>query len=137
MWKNLKYDVNNLKVVNDQFGHDAGDELLQNCVNIVSKALADQGTLYRLGGDEFGILLINKRNVVISELLVKIEEVRKQDNQNKRYPVSFALGYAYFDGSRDDSLREMVKRADKMMYGNKIEMKKQMKEQMKEMKTTI
>ena len=133
----ITIDVNNLKVVNDQFGHDAGDELLQNCVNIVSKALADQGTLYRLGGDEFGILLINKRNVVISELLVKIEEIRKQENQNKRYPVSFALGYAYFDGSRDDSLREMVKRADKMMYGNKIEMKKQMKEQMKEMKTTI
>lgn len=132
----ITIDVNNLKIVNDQYGHAAGDELLKNCVNIISKALEDQGTLYRLGGDELGILLINKRNVEISELLVKIEEVRKQENQNKTHPVSFALGYAYFDGSRDDSLHEMVKRADKMMYGNKIEMKKQMKEQMKEMQTT-
>ena len=124
----ITIDVNNLKTVNDQYGHAAGDELLKNCVNIMIKALADQGTFYRLGGDEFGILLINKRNVEISELLVKIEEVRKKENENKTHPVSFALGYAYFDGSRDDSLREMIKRADKMMYGNKIEMKKQVKE---------
>ena len=124
----ITIDVNNLKIVNDQYGHTAGDELLKNCVNIISKAVVDQGTVYRLGGDEFGILLINKRNVEISDLLVKIEEVRKQENQDKVHPVSFALGYAYFDGSRDDSLHEMIKRADKMMYGNKIEMKKQMRD---------
>lgn len=123
----ITIDLNGLKKTNDQFGHLAGDHLLKRCVSILVEAIGDKSTIYRLGGDEFGMILTNTKNGEIGELLRRIEEVRQEANQSQIHPVSFAIGYAFFNGSRDSSLSDMVKRADKMMYHNKFEMKKTMK----------
>lgn len=121
----IMIDVNNLKITNDQFGHDAGDRLLQDCVKILTDAISDKGTIYRLGGDEFGILIFNAKNGEIGNLLEHIEEVRQTFNANRMRPVSFGLGYSFFNATRDRSLNEMIKRADQMMYQNKFAIKHQ------------
>ncbi|MBE6024186.1 MAG: GGDEF domain-containing protein [Cellulosilyticum sp.] len=116
-------DVNDLKKTNDQYGHLAGDKLLKACTVILIEALQHKGALYRLGGDEFGIFMTNITHKEVGEFMSRIEEIRERTNKWAQYPIRFAIGYAFFNSSRDESLQSMIKRADKMMYQNKVEMK--------------
>lgn len=107
-------DLNDLKVVNDTLGHSAGDEMLQSFAEIMSQAVGKNGRAYRQGGDEFALLY----NGEIEPLLEKIAELCKQHNDSSDTPISYAIGYC--------RLSEMgfMDIADKMMYENKREMKK-------------
>lgn len=119
-------DVNGLKQVNDEYGHQAGDELLKSCAEIVRSIEDDNVKAYRLGGDEFGLLLINKTEDEVLHLISKMEKYRKRINGVKKHPVSFAVGYAKYDKAVDECLESMINRADQFMYKNKKEMKKKL-----------
>lgn len=107
-------DLNDLKVVNDTVGHSAGDQMLQGFAAILSEAVGDEGRAYRQGGDEFALLY----NGEIELLLKKISELCNLHNNSCSISISYAIGYC--------SLSEngFVDIADKMMYENKREMKK-------------
>lgn len=117
-------DLDNFKEVNDKFGHDIGDQLLQGVAKRFSKLLRKTDTICRLGGDEFIILL--PRLVQPRENTVDV--VRKIFNslgepfligENQIY-VSTSIGMALFpdDGEKEDDL---IKSADKAMYMAKKE----------------
>lgn len=110
-------DANRLKFVNDTFGHQAGDEFIKTVAMAVTKSVAKQGSVYRVGGDEFISILKysdeNKINGIVSEIYKNLSESGKECE----YPVSASVGYAVCVG--EGNYDEILKIADKKMYEDK------------------
>lgn len=115
------FDINNLKYVNDNFTHEAGNKLIKGVCSVVSKYFGTEN-LYRIGGDEF-VVLIDKpsknEDDKVAELCPKVHndlaDMTKQDSDKIIYAVS--IGYAFGDGKA--TKEEVVKAADIAMYQNK------------------
>jgi diguanylate cyclase (GGDEF)-like protein/PAS domain S-box-containing protein len=114
----IMLDTDNLKVVNDTYGHVQGDKMLQKVAGLVGEVLRAEEVFARIGGDEFAILL-PRSNADASRLVVaRIEhqlEHRNSRDGNERLEVSIGLGTA----DMKDDLIEAFKRADADMYANK------------------
>ena len=116
----LLLDINNLKTVNDTYGHSKGDELIKKASNIIKETfLNNEGkNCYRIGGDEFVCILDNILESDI-ENYIKIFEEKQQEND-----ISIALGYAYSDNVSLIGYEKLIMLADMRMYVNKKETKK-------------
>lgn len=116
-------DVNHLKECNDKYGHSEGDILIRDVADCIRAVFDAAGSCYRIGGDEFCVLLpICDRQ----EILHGLEEVQNriaEKNQNRRIPLSAAFGYAIRE-SLQERPEELFNRADAMMYDTKYQMKK-------------
>ena len=118
-------DLDNFKEVNDKFGHDIGDQLLQEVAKRFSKLLRKTDTICRLGGDEFIILLPRlaqpKENAVdvARKILSSLNEPFLFKN-NKILHITTSIGIALYpdDGDKEEVL---IKSADKAMYSAKKE----------------
>jgi len=104
-------DLNGLKGVNDKGGHTAGDLYLRKAAQCLMDVF-DEEEIFRAGGDEFSIIVTG---ITASQLAGKLEEVRQ--NSKKYEDVSFALGSAFSDDSRD--IRKALREADQAMYEDK------------------
>ena len=104
-------DMNGLKLVNDTQGHMAGDQLLKNAAMVLKSAFVDD-EVYRVGGDEFLVLLPDTSEAAIQR---KIAEIKKKSELFAN--VSFAVGYCLLDGERD--IRKALSEADARMYADK------------------
>ncbi|MGN1037209.1 MAG: GGDEF domain-containing protein [Ruminococcus sp.] len=111
----VSIDLNNLKKINDTYGHAKGDEAICAIVNVIDKVVPKGCLLYRTGGDEFMILCIRIRQKSVEKLL---ENIRTEIGQT---PYTCAMGVAYANGENFDSL---CARADAEMYKNKQKYKK-------------
>ncbi|MCR5790609.1 MAG: EAL domain-containing protein [Lachnospiraceae bacterium] len=104
-------DLNGLKAINDQDGHNAGDSLLKNAANALREVFRET-EIFRAGGDEFAVIVTD---ITEEELEKKIEKIRKV---SARYPdVIFALGGCVEKDSRN--VRMALRRADERMYEDK------------------
>ena len=109
-------DINQLKVINDDFGHEEGDKL----ITLVSKTLQDifsNEKIYRIGGDEF--VVIGKDvdySVRISDLKAKLEV---SSHKIGDFPASVSAGFSVFDKDNDPDFSHVFNRADKLMYEDK------------------
>lgn len=117
-------DVNGLKQVNDNFGHEAGDSLIVRACRYICKTFK-RSPVFRIGGDEFAVLLENE-DLSNSEWLLDTFYAGMA-NQEKgtdpaEPPVSIALGLSHYTGS-DTEFSDVVHRADLAMYQNKAAMK--------------
>ncbi len=112
-------DINGLKHVNDTFGHAAGDKLIKDACSLICEYFK-QGAVFRIGGDEFTIILQGKGYEsmleVIDELNRKVEDNIKEDS------VVVSIGYSVLEQG-DKHLKDVFERADKMMYERKKELK--------------
>jgi diguanylate cyclase (GGDEF)-like protein len=112
-------DLDNLKLVNDRFGHSAGDRLLRHCADVLRATLRPYDKLYRWGGDEFLLLVPSARaeDVLqrISEALAAEVHVEGDDDQQIHLEVS--LGAA--DYASAEELPFAVEHADRAMYLDK------------------
>ncbi|MCL2820214.1 MAG: diguanylate cyclase [Oscillospiraceae bacterium] len=113
-------DVNNLKIINDTQGHKAGDLYIQNTADIIASKTKKVGSLYRIGGDEFAVIIVGRSESEIDALMTELREERSMAIKNQ--PFSCACGAATFTIGIDKSLRDVFKRADDAMY---IDKKKQ------------
>jgi diguanylate cyclase (GGDEF)-like protein len=106
-------DINGLKEVNDNLGHDAGDELIQGASSCIEKFFP--GCAYRTGGDEFVALsrMNRKQAETITESLNKCV---KAWHGNKVESMHLAIGFALAEENKDANCEELVIIADKMMY---------------------
>lgn len=114
-------DLNNLKIINDTFGHDSGDIYIQNCCKTICNYFK-HSPVYRIGGDEFVIILQNEdfEHIKAIKTIVTenaISEIRKTCSLIEKN--SFATGFAIFDKSTDLSFSSVLKRADIEMYNQK------------------
>lgn len=118
------FDINNMKKVNDTYGHDAGDQILITASNQL-RFWHKYGDLYRLGGDEFIVVIPNVRSVVIEEILVKWYQKLPALNEDFSDDFVCNLSYGVFYKSKGLSFEEVLNNADELMY----EMKKRIKEE--------
>ena len=116
-------DVNNLKDINDNLGHKYGDYLIINCATIIKNTFGDLGFCYRIGGDEFIVLLCNLSHSEIQNLITKLYYMIDQHNSNSGIKISLAMGYDAFDNNQDTTLSSLISRSDKLMYNNKSKIK--------------
>lgn len=117
------YDINNLKVVNDSFGHEAGDKLISDASRIISKAFRSS-TIFRIGGDEFVSVSINVAEGEIEtqyhEMLCLLAEYNNVSNTN----IAMDIAFGYAIDNYPVSVDELFAKADSNMYANKIKIKK-------------
>lgn len=119
-------DVNNLKTVNDNQGHELGDDLIQIAAHIISDSFGHYGKAYRIGGDEFCVLMagINIKEKYKKGLLT-FKELIKEANLAKwyPYPIQIAHGFSICEEFTREKIDEAIAIADSEMYHNKQEMK--------------
>ena len=111
-------DLNYLKQINDNMGHQAGDQALKRAAQILCQAFP-MSTVFRIGGDEFVIIPSGFEYTKLEERLKTLEltleeEKKSTDEINKL--VSISIGCAVFDRGNDKSYNEVFERADKLMY---------------------
>ena len=121
----LMADMNGLKFVNDVYGHEKGYIALQ----AMSKALCDvfkHSPVYRIGGDEFVVVLMNRDYMNRDALLAALapyERVRDRKAAEPWKEVAMATGIALYDPLADRSYTDVFNRADEAMYAHKREIK--------------
>jgi len=111
-------DVNGLKIINDSYGHDTGDQLLIKAAEILKSAVREEDILARQGGDEFAILLPNTSKEEVLKVLDRIKAEIAAAEQVE-IPLSIALGQATKTEAAEE-LTEVLKKADNRMYQNKL-----------------
>ena len=110
-------DLDHLKYVNDNYGHDKGDTYICDFVEILKSNIREDDIIARLGGDEFCILFRNGSiDSINSKMKLNNEEFSKQASG---YPQSFSFGTVYIDGNKDTSLLKILQTADQRMYAQK------------------
>ena len=114
-------DLNNLKIVNDTFGHDKGDQYIINCCKSICD-IFKHSPVYRIGGDEFVAILQsddydNLDKIKQDFLDFAIAEMKAEGTLFEKR--SFAAGFAVYDSNRDRCFNDVMKRADVEMYHNK------------------
>jgi diguanylate cyclase (GGDEF)-like protein len=114
-------DVNNLKETNDRHGHDAGNKLIVTAARIISNTFK-RSPVFRIGGDEFVVILRNADLENREELFVKFDSecantFVKTDAAD--VVVSVAKGFSGYDPARDSQFADVFNRADEAMYRDK------------------
>ena len=115
------FDCDNLKVINDKYGHERGDEYLKAAVRLICQVFRNS-PVFRIGGDEFISILQNDDYKNREELVRKFEEesmVINEKIENEWEHVNTSVGMAVFDSKADRVIDDTVKRADELMYENK------------------
>jgi diguanylate cyclase (GGDEF)-like protein len=118
-------DINDLKKVNDTYGHEYGDMLIQNAASIMKKVW-NRNSIYRIGGDEFAIIRSGEETVLVEDEIMLLEEEIKQYNLQKKSDVLFlqmAVGMSSYDDETDKDYMDVFRKADSAMYENKKQKK--------------
>lgn len=119
-------DLNNLKVINDNYGHEKGDIAIKNLSRIICEVF-EHSPAFRVGGDEFVVLLKNEDYRNIDALVRRFNmRIRVSSADRTAEPwnrVSAAIGYALYDQRLDSGIESVLARADKEMYICKRRMK--------------
>ena len=115
------FDCNDLKYINDKYGHDKGDEYLKAASRLICRVF-QHSPVFRIGGDEFAVILQNEDYYNREELIGLFDADESEINrlaENEWYEVNVAIGIADYDPSIDGTVIDTMRRADKMMYENK------------------
>ena len=118
-------DINSLKETNDRYGHDVGNKLIVSAAHIIS-SIFKRSPVFRIGGDEFAVILQNRDLDEMEELFMKFdEECRNKsiETEKENIPVSIAKGFARYNSQKDTNFMDVFNRADDAMYDNKREIK--------------
>ena len=114
------FDVNDLKKVNDKYGHTEGDNLIVTFTDNMKECISQLGKCYRIGGDEF-VFISTEENVekkFISSYKRLVNNLKKYNNDSdKEYTVSVAMGYCLI--YEDTTIEKAFDIADSKMYENK------------------
>ena len=119
-WAMLMIDLNGLKATNDQYGHEAGDELIKGTATVISDIYADKGECFRIGGDEF-VVIIDASEEQMLEYRNKLKDRMDEYNRVETYKLSMAVGESRLnnpDGVRG-SISDWKMNADMDMYREK------------------
>ncbi len=119
----IMMDANDLKKCNDSFGHDVGDIYIFTVGNIIDNIFKDIGRCYRIGGDEFCVLVNSKSYTEAIEHLDKFKETVASSQAIPGIVMQIACGVALFDRFIDRDIFDTVRRADRKMYEEKYKSK--------------
>lgn len=115
-------DVDELKYINDAFGHEEGDKLLINVASILKNSIRKNDFLIRMGGDEFLVVFpettIKEANKVWYRFLKMVDEVNES---NEKYNLSLSYGFYEYVNEKENKLtvNDLIRKADIEMYNIK------------------
>ncbi|WP_029674979.1 GGDEF domain-containing protein [Butyrivibrio sp. VCB2006] len=116
-------DLNNLKKINDNYGHEHGNDYIFGACHQIC-LIFDHSPVFRIGGDEFVVLLENKdyenRKELISQMKSAFELSSKDESKEPWGRYSTAIGVAIYDSASDKCMNDVFKRADENMYKDKV-----------------
>ncbi|MBP3199316.1 MAG: GGDEF domain-containing protein [Butyrivibrio sp.] len=119
-------DLNCLKKINDNYGHDRGNDYIFGACHQIC-IIYDHSPVFRIGGDEFVVLLENKdfenRDTLFAQLKTAFELTSTDESKEPWERYSAACGMAIYDSSSDACLDDVFKKADALMYQDKLESK--------------
>ena len=120
------FDLNNLKTINDTYGHLQGDDAIITTANLISQSFSNFCTAYRIGGDEFAVIIEAPNAEAVCKVSLMQFDVNIH-NYNmyyaNDYDVTVAHGESFYKENKNLSLSDIIKEADTNMYKNKKEMK--------------
>jgi diguanylate cyclase (GGDEF)-like protein/PAS domain S-box-containing protein len=114
-------DLNNLKKINDEYGHAQGDLYIKNSANILKQTFRPDDMIARVGGDEFLVLLPLVDESTCAQAVERLFEYIKLFNQESETPISLSAGFATTQAG--DNLLERIREADQHMYQQKAAFK--------------
>lgn len=114
-------DLNNFKAINDTFGHDVGDNVLETSAKLLKSSIRSNDFLARFGGDEFCIILDVSDRTNLEATVSRINDCIEKYNESCDHPykISFSMGYAVYDYNSGMKVEEFQKQIDTLMYENK------------------
>ena len=113
-------DVNQLKTVNDSFGHIVGDELLKASADIMTASAPEKAGVFRIGGDEFVIIIPNSSEEEVERVMHRIKEGSEAYRHNNFGSPSIAVG-GVVRNTLDEDIKNLLKQADESMYRDKYD----------------
>jgi len=113
-------DVNNLKLVNDAFGHRKGDELLQKVAGILSSSCRTEDLVVRWGGDEFLVLLPRTPATVAQDIMERIRKRCAEESQKDERPIRISVALGCATKEKDEDLLQVINEAEVQMYRDKF-----------------
>ena len=118
-------DLDNLKMINDKFGHDDGDFALRTISQVLQESFRDMDIIGRIGGDEFLSLAITGADCDVDSMKARIEKVTKRYNKfvDKPYPIEMSTGIYKFRINGRVDIYEAINNADTLLYQEKIRKK--------------
>lgn len=117
-------DLDGLKYINDNFGHDEGDNAIRTAANALMYACPPNSLCTRFGGDEMLAVCCGKYDK--GEITAAVNSFLDNFNRgsDKPYKVSMSIGIDYADSSMELSFEELVRKSDKLMYDEKKKRKR-------------
>lgn len=117
----LYADVDNLKEINDTFGHKEGDMALKDIANILRKNFRDADIIARIGGDEFVVIPVGIAGDNVEAISSRLQKSLEFHNaeRNHSYKLSLSFGIAYYDPENPCSIDRLLIQGDELMYEQK------------------
>lgn len=114
-------DLDKMKSINDNLGHQKGDNALIEVASILKNVFRESDIIARIGGDEFAVLglVAEKSDIVALESRLQEQIDLHNAYKNRDYTISLSVGIAYGDPENHDTIDELMSKADQLMYEQK------------------
>lgn len=113
-------DLNGLKAINDQHGHETGDQAICDAARVLKASFRSTDIVARLAGDEYCVLSVDLGHQDVPNVLRRLSSQLESFNQSDAgYALSISVGYAVFDPSTPKNIHDLLRTADQDMYRNK------------------
>ncbi len=121
----IVWDLDSLKQINDSKGHLTGDLAIQTTAKVLKEVFSEWFPyLFRLGGDEFAVFLRAENEQEIRSKIAAVQQLMEQESAVLGIALSVSAGYAHLSDAPQDALEKVFERADREMYKNKTEKRK-------------
>lgn len=113
----IVFDVDGLKTINDKFGHESGDKAIISVAE-VAKSIFPRESIFRIGGDEFVVVIQNENGIESIEAQAKklADGFSSINDEESPYPINASVGFAVYEVDKDEAYKDIFNRADSNMY---------------------